>query len=152
MRSRVQFPTWPLDISEKCIRSIFRLSDREDRVYRWVLVKGAGKLCVGAVHRVPGKKTGNLFDVRARCIVHRSYLYLSSLSHVRGFLSLSLSLWSDHAVSALVDDTSASLRLQPNCKRLWMYLALKGRYINLVWYNNNNNNNSISKRDLRLSV
>ena len=51
--------------------------------------------------------------VRARHTVRRACLYLISLSPFLG-LSLSLSHWSDHAVSALVEDAHVPLWLQHN--------------------------------------
>ena len=73
--------------------------------------------CVSVLYISLIKEPDCLFEVRARRIVRRACLYLVSLTLFWG-LTLSLSLWLDHAVSALEEDAPAPLWLQHDVKRI----------------------------------
>ena len=95
---------WALEI---ILLAFPAISNRVDRISIWLKVSGS---CVSVLYIGHIKKTGCLFEIRARRIVRRTCLYLMSLSSFWG-LSLSMSLWSDQAVFALVKDARAPLWL-----------------------------------------
>ena len=84
------------------------ISGHVDRISVWLKVTGS---CVSLLYTEYIKEPGCLFEIRAMRIVRRTCLHLISLSSF-WWLSLSLALWSDHAVSALVEDAHAPLWLQ----------------------------------------
>ena len=102
-------PARALEISEILFVVFPAISDRVDCISIWLKVPGS---CVSVLYTGHIKEPGCLFEIRARrTLQRRTCLYLMSLSPFWG-LSLSLSLWSDHAVSALVEDAPAPLWLQ----------------------------------------
>ena len=76
-----------------------------------------GDRCISVLYTGHVKEPDCLFEVRARHTTLDMSVSNVSMSLFYG-LSLSLSLWSDHSVSTLVEDASASLWLQYYVKRL----------------------------------